>query len=662
LTALEHDPRRRPRRIALGAGAAAVLAGAWVLAGQVAATEDACAQVDRAMKEAWGPAQREALERAFRDEGKTYAEQSLARVEQVLDRHAAAWVEQRRATCEAGRAVGTEAGREAGLQAACLEQQLRRFDALVRLLMDADQALVARAISAVQGLSPPSRCADAEAYRRATPMPQEPERQRQVEALRLRMAEIHAQAMAGRLEEAQPRAAALLAEAREVGFEPLIAEVLLAVGGIAAQQGRFPPALSALEEGVLLARAHGLERLEADLLSPLVFVHTTYTSNFELADWQARVLEVLVDRVDPRPEQRARVLLDRGRLEHRRGRIAASIELLERAAALHQQGTSADGGSQLVLIYDHLASAYMEEDRVDDAARVLAQAEEVAATALGAEHPHRGNLLVHAGRVESARGNHARAAELLEGGLRIFEGAYGELHPNISAVLNGLALQLEDLGRPEEAVDRFRRAERLVLQTLGEEHEQVAIIRANLGNTLRRLGRADEALLLHRSVKAARERTEVEAEKRYEILDNIGDDLRVLGRCDEAVPQYEAANRLREEVGEAEGAAVAYALLGIGLCRWQTGGAARARSQLEAALERIEEAKDRDEPWPTELLALVRLSLAQVLRELDPGSARAAALAEQARAYWAGDPVQHRRLLEQVTAWQRGEPARMLNY
>ncbi|MEM9458885.1 MAG: serine/threonine-protein kinase [Myxococcota bacterium] len=657
LAALEHDPGRRLRWIGLGAGAAALAGAAWLTADHLASAEDPCAPVEQAMRQAWGPPQRQALEQAFRHDARIYSEASIERVEQALDGYASEWGRARRAACEAGRRVGTDAGRAAALRAACLDQRLRRFDALVRLLGDADQSVVAQAISAVQQLPSAAQCERAPGQVAA--IPDEPERQEAVESLRLRLAQTQALAMIGRLQPAEGRALALLTEARAIDFDPLVAEVLLLVGGVQAQLGKFADSLAALEEGLLLARAHGLERLEADLLSPLVFLHTSYTANFDLADWQARVRQVLVDRVDPRPGAQARVLLDRGRLEHRRGRVDAAIELLERSVQLHRQGGR--DGVNLVLAQEHLASAYMEAGRYDEAASVLERAEEVAAAALGPEHPSRGNLLVHSSRVEDSRGDHARAAEQLRAALSIYEGAYGSSHPNISAVLNGLGLQLEALGQPQEAVVQFRRGQALILAAFGDQHAPLGIIEANLGNTLRRLGQAAEALELHRSVERLRERLEVADEQRYELLDNLGDDLRVLGRYEEAIARYQAANAIRESGTDQDRQGTSYALAGIGLCQWHAEGPQAALPTLELALRRAEQEVD-GAVGSKQVLALVRFSLALVLRDAERGAARAERLAEQARAYWMEDPVQHRVRLHELEQWLAGARIEMPTY
>jgi tetratricopeptide (TPR) repeat protein len=229
-------------------------------------------------------------------------------------------------------------------------------------------------------------------------------------------------------------------------------------------------------------------------------------------------------------------------------------------------------------------------------------------------------------------------------------------------VLNGLGLELEAIGKPDQAIAAFERGVEVVRKTLGPEHRQIGIVQANLGNTLRREGRAEEALALHRAVRELRQRFDVPAEDRYHLTENLADDLRVLGRCEESEAEYRAALALRETAGEHEGVGGAYGQLGIGLCERQRGQHAAARATLEGALRLVVGEAEGGEGWSQRVLALVRLALAIALREHDPGSERAATLARQARASWAKDPVQHAELLRQYDAWAAGEAVGMLVY
>ncbi|MEX1361530.1 MAG: tetratricopeptide repeat-containing protein kinase family protein, partial [Nannocystaceae bacterium] len=652
LEQLERDPSRRRNRVLAGLGVAAVLGGSAWAARRQAAAEDPCdpAVARAGMAEAWGPAQRDSLQQAFARDAKSYSDDALQRVTGSLDEYADRWVLQRTAACEAGVDAGTEARRDAALRAACLDQRLRRVQALVRLLGDADQQMVALAPQAVADLPDPAVCQDADGVRQAVPVPEDPAIQEQVELLRIRLAEVLALRSTGKLDDALKGLLELLEQARKLGFDPMTAEVLAGTGWLQIDIGEYAPGQARVEEALLIARVHDMDRLAARLLNGLVKINAQFM-RFEVAQWQLRELDAMVERLGDPSDLVALALGARGRIARQRGDDDTAVPLFERAVeVLEAQGSASFG---LVVAYDDLATSYQMVGRYEDAAEVLQRASEVIATAVGPSHPNRGNLLVQAARVEASRGAHADSVERLEAALEIFEGAYGRQHPNIGAVLNGLGLQLESVGRFEDAIASLRRALPIQVGFFGTEHVQVAIIQQNLGNALRRQGFAAEALALQQQAYATRASQEGHPEDVYQSLDNLADDLRALGRCDEAVTSYQEAIALRAAAGDDTPEDLAYPRMGIGLCELSRGDREAAAATLGSICDDLEAVV---EPSDTTLEYLATARLGQAVA-LGARSEAARQLARQARAWWAKDPAQYSRQLAQVDAWLAdGEP------
>lgn len=664
LAELSRDRVRRRNRLWIAGGAVALIGVSSWGAARVVAGEQPCAKkrVGEAMAQVWGPTQRTALQDAFMRESKSFSEDVFAKTASALDDYAATWVVQRQAACEAGQEAGTSQSRVAGLHAACLDQRIRRVDALIRVLSEADQSMVVRALSAVESLPDPTLCEDAERYDQAAPIPDDPALQERVEALRIRLAEAQTFEATGQFKQAVELSQALLVDAREIGFEPLVAEVLQTAGSSLTVVGEYEKGRALLEEGLMLAKAHGLDRLQIELTSPLVMINTHARPEFDLALWQVRESDALIRRVGDPPILQARNLLDRARIERQRGDYDSAIEILRQAAELYEAHSSPT--SSHVTVYEQLAASMVRSDRFDEAAEVLVRAQAHATDRLGVSHPTRGNLMMLQARVEASRHNTERSVALQKSALELYRGAYGDKHPNIGAVHNGLGLQYEVLGEHVLAEENFRAALAAMNQFYGAEHLQSAIVLQNLGNLLRRMGRADEALPLHETNLRLKEQS-MAVSDHYEALDNLADDQRALGRCDEAVANYEEAIALRVEAGDTKITDLAYAQLGLSLCQIVQGddreeAIARLQAQ-EVALDESNRAAPLDSS-SIDVLANTRLALAMALRDRDGHSKSVISLASKARAYWAEDSRQHQANLALVDAWRAGGPFAMPVY
>ncbi|MCA9656657.1 MAG: tetratricopeptide repeat protein [Myxococcales bacterium] len=652
LLAALRSPPTRGAPLVVGAVLGLGLLGGlgWALLGRSA--PDPCQPAEDAMARAWGTEPRAAVESAFRKDGGGGAprEEVLEQVSQDLDDFASEWLEERRAVCALQPELGSEAERVATKRATCLDQRLGRFDALVRLLAEADHAMVIRATQAVQDLPPPEDCRDARGWSVTVPLPDEPDARASAESLLLRSDEVYALAMMGRMQQALPQVEELLAEAQATGFAPLRVHMMRLAGNLYTQLGNYERAKELLGGGLELSRLHGLDMLEFQIRDPLIFLALGVDEELAVAELHIRMQEVLTERMGNRPMMRARTVHNRARLADARGDDAA-LELYRAAIPLYEEADVPV--VDLLVVYDNLASAYEQAGRFDDAAELVARAETIAAEGLGPEHPQHGHLLIHAARIDHSRGDYESSTRKLEAAVRNLEGAYGPRHPNVAAALNGLAILYDTLGRPKDAEATYRRAMDILVSAYEVEHPSLRTIRKNLGILLRHSGRADEALGLHVAARSSTDEVELRLE--------IGNDLLALGRCEDAETELQAALALAVEQAdgaEADPISEARALRAMGLCAWKRGDLERARGLIERSLQRAEQAPE-DGRWTQSERAMSRFGLALVLRKTD--AERAEALAEQARAFWAEKPVQQRHRLEVMRAWQAGEPVELFD-
>ncbi len=105
---------------------------------------------------------------------------------------------------------------------ACLNQRLHELGTLVKLLEQPNPALISRAADAASGLSPIENCAQTESL----PLPPNGKSD-DLEALGLRLASARVHILLGTYEAGAEQAQQLVAEARELGYRPVIADTLL---------------------------------------------------------------------------------------------------------------------------------------------------------------------------------------------------------------------------------------------------------------------------------------------------------------------------------------------------------------------------------------------------------------------------------------------------
>ena len=106
-------------------------------------------------------------------------------------------------------------------------------------------------MNAVAALSPIARCADVAVLKAVVRPPENYRPACQVDAIRQQLSEIKALHFAGRLAEASRRASPLVGEARALGYEPVLAEALEALGRTETMSGPFRVAEAALDEALL---------------------------------------------------------------------------------------------------------------------------------------------------------------------------------------------------------------------------------------------------------------------------------------------------------------------------------------------------------------------------------------------------------------------------
>ncbi len=165
LDALIDDPGARGRRRLGWSVAALSLAGLVGAAAWPASSSpemDRCAEATGTLGSSWNPARREAVERALRDTGRAFANDTAERVGARLDGVSVRWASIARDACRRGPDAPLRQAR-----AACLDRSRVRLERLADALEHATDATVEHAIDAVARLeSDVERCEDPGALER----------------------------------------------------------------------------------------------------------------------------------------------------------------------------------------------------------------------------------------------------------------------------------------------------------------------------------------------------------------------------------------------------------------------------------------------------------------------------------------------------------------
>ena len=202
----------------------------------------ACADSPPAPRPSWpacGTARRTAaaetpakadIRAAFLATGKPYSAAAFEAASRILDRYSRRWTEIYVDACEATHLRGDQSMEVLDLRMAALQEALEDLRALCRELRQATPDTVENAVNATSALGTLERCSDVKLLRAIIRPPDDPATRVAVEQLQARLAELRALQRVGRVADAVKVVAPLEADARRIGYAPLLAETLVRDG------------------------------------------------------------------------------------------------------------------------------------------------------------------------------------------------------------------------------------------------------------------------------------------------------------------------------------------------------------------------------------------------------------------------------------------------
>jgi serine/threonine-protein kinase len=511
IVALGKNPTVARRRWALALAGAGVLlglvAGGWRSLGSrrpvcAGGPEKLAGIWDLATEGALRPARHEQIQKAFIDTGKGYARDVFATVSRALTRYAQDWAAMYKDACEATQIRGDQSAEVLDLRMSCLDERLQGVRALTDLFATASPEVVENAVNAANAVEPLDRCADVPLLRAVVRPPEDPVVRGNVDELRRRLAVLKARFDAGQWKGAATDGPGIVAEARTIGYKPLIAETLAQVGVVLIESGELPAGEQSLTEAFWTADAARHDELRAETAANLVYAVGYLQRRFADGQRWARTAETVLDRMGGHELLQAWLLNDLGSVLEAQGMLEAAVESHRKSLAI--------------------------KTRV-----------------LGRDHPDvgvsEGNLAVSLqglGRNPEALEHVNRAIVLLEQGL-------GSGHPALAVQLNNRGEILNAIGRPSEALQSFERARVIWEREVGVEARFLAYGLTGIGVSYLAEGRPTSALVpLERAfrIREAQETDEARrAETKYALARALWESNRDRGRARFLAEQAQAS-------------------------------------------------------------------------------------------------------------------------
>jgi tetratricopeptide (TPR) repeat protein len=431
------------------AGAADRLAGIWEL--PVAGAAES--------------ARRSVIHTSFLKTGKTYAADVYATVDRILGGYSSNWAGMYREACEATQIRGEQSPEVLDLRMSCLQERLRGLRALTDVFSDATGDVVENAVGAANALGTLDRCADVPLLRAMVRPPEDPATRARVEDVRRRLADLNARFDAGRWREGLKEGPLLAAEARALGYQPLIAEALRIVGRQYTRLSNGPAAAQALQEAYWAADASRHDEVRADVASILVWVTGYLEGQAGEAQRWGKTAEAVLARLGGHEVLRSWLLNNQasvGELQNRREEALLAhqqaLALKEKALGRNHPDVGISEGNMAVVLED-LNRNQEALVHVERSIAILTQG-------LGADHPDLATQVSNRGEILNGLGRYREARESFERARIVWERELGLDHRNLGYALTGIGESFLAEGDASSALAPLERA-----LTIREQHE-----------------------------------------------------------------------------------------------------------------------------------------------------------------------------------------------
>jgi tetratricopeptide (TPR) repeat protein len=446
LEALEKDPAVAMRRRALTA--AAMLLPVLVVLGvrqSLAQHQEVCVGGPARLAGVWdlvppggGESPRQAaIHRAFLATNKVYAADVFASVTRVLSDYARNWAGMYREACEATNVRGEQSAEVLDLRMTCLQERLGGLRALTQVYSEATAEVVENAVGAANALGTLERCADVPLLRSVVRPPEDPTTRARVDDLRRRLDDLKARSDAGRWRDGLQVGTTLAAEARALGYQPLIAEALLVLGNQQLLRGEPVEGQKSLEEAFWQADAARHDEVRTMAATNLVWAYGYMQTKYAEAERWATMAQSVLRRLGGRDVLQGWLLNNRGGLYDQEGRKEDALRAHEEALTLKRKARGADH-PDVGISEGNISIVLQSMGRSQEALAHVDRAIDILSHGLGAEHPDVATQLSNRGEVLNALGRSREARLSFEKARVIWERELGLDAHTLAYALTGI--------------------------------------------------------------------------------------------------------------------------------------------------------------------------------------------------------------------------------
>ncbi len=424
-----------------------------------------------------------------------------AEVKAALDAYGAEWVAAHRQACEATRVHGGQSEELLDRRMLCLSARKAALGQTAALLAS-EGASLDRSAVVLAGLPRISDCADARGLLETVPPPGDPALRARLDETRQSLARVRALVDMYRPNDAVAASRAVVEEAEQLGYPPLLAEALLVRCSLIRLLGETLE-LEATAWRALFAAKEGRDaKLEAQAWLALADAQGLVLRRFAGAEWFFRGAEVSIRAVPDGELLEANRLRMYGQLHQLTGDLGTSIDAFQRSIALYEKRLPLPLPGPLALAYRRLSEALSSAQRYDEAEAAIRSAIRIAendptgSSALDRCVTTLGDILRRRRRFDEAREWMLRALDQARQSGTTF---------TIMPALESLGRLEHDAGRDAEAEKWFAQMV-AITEPLPEPNPYLAMARGQLGMVLLSTGDVGEAERLLRKAVEGYER------------------------------------------------------------------------------------------------------------------------------------------------------------